>query len=261
MTAFTAWLEAREPVLRRAAYALTGDAARTRSLVREAAVAASASGHADGLLLEDAARATLASELPPTPAGSDEPVVWDYLSTLEPRDRVDAVLALLDAEPGSAPVVDDLAGLLLVDEAQARARTLDALARPAAADLPARTTYADVVGLRRRRRTRRRTGMLLAAGAVAAVAVPTLALTGGGLPGPVEPSRPTQTPAVGAGEREAREPFPPPWVLPPDVRRRLIIGGTTRVQLETNCANPADEEFRSLTVIRARCRTEVVKQR
>ncbi len=259
MTDFAAWLEAREPALRQTAYALTGDAARSRSLVREAAVAASASVHTEGSSLEDAARTAMASELPPTPAGSDEPVVWDYLSSLEPRDRVDAVLGLLDAAPGSARAVDDLAGLLAVDAAEARARTLHALAR-ASADLPARTTYADVVGLRRRRRTRRRTGMLLAAAAVAAVAVPTLALTGGGLPDPAEPSRPTQTPAVGAGEREAREPFPPPWVLPPDVRRQLI-GGTTRVQIETNCANPADEEFRSLTVIRARCRTEVVKQR
>ncbi len=95
---------------------------------------------------------------------------------------------------------------------------------------------------------------------MAAIAVPTFVLTGGGLPGPADPPRPTQTPAVGAGERPAREPFPPPWVLPPDVRRQLI-GGTTRVQLETNCANPADEEFRSLTVIRARCRTEVIEQR
>ena len=48
-------------------------------------------------------------------------MIWDYLSSLEARQRVDAVLALLDGEPGSARVVDDLAGLLFVDEAQARA--------------------------------------------------------------------------------------------------------------------------------------------
>ena len=101
--------------------------------------------------------------------------------------------------------------------------------------------------------------MLLAAAAVAAVAVPTLALTGGGLPGPTVPPEPAQTPAVGSGDRQARDTFPPPWVLLPEVRRQRI-GGTTRVQLETNCANPADEEFRSLTIIRARCRTEVIER-
>ena len=41
MTGFPAWLDAREPALRRAVHALTGDADRTRILVREAAVAAS----------------------------------------------------------------------------------------------------------------------------------------------------------------------------------------------------------------------------
>ena len=103
MTGFAAWLDAREPALRRAVHALTGDAARTRALVRDAAVAAAASGHTDVARLEEAARATVASGLPPTPAGSDEPVIWDYLSTLEPRERVDVVLALLDEEPRLRP--------------------------------------------------------------------------------------------------------------------------------------------------------------
>ena len=260
MTAFATWLEAREPALRRAVHALTGDAGSTRTLVRDAAVAAATSGHTDPSRLEEAALARVASGLPPTPADTGEPVIWDYLSSLEPRDRIDAVLALLDEEPGASRVVGELAGLLFVDQAVARSRLVDALATQAAGSPPARTTYADVVSVLRRRRARTRVGTLLAAAAVAAIAVPTYALTGGGLPGPADPPRPTQTPAVGAGERPAREPFPPPWVLPPDVRRQLI-GGTTRVQLETNCANPADEEFRSLTVIRARCRTDVIERR
>ena len=35
MTDFAAWLDAREPALRRAVHALTGDAVRTRTLVRD----------------------------------------------------------------------------------------------------------------------------------------------------------------------------------------------------------------------------------
>ena len=91
MTGFPAWLDAREPALRRAVHALTGDADRTRILVREAAVAASTSRLTDAARLEEVARAAVTSGLPPTRPDSDEPVIWDYLSSLEARQRLDAI--------------------------------------------------------------------------------------------------------------------------------------------------------------------------
>ena len=105
-----------------------------------------------------------------------------------------------------------------------------------------------------RRRRGRLLGGLVALG-ITAVAVPTLAMTGGGLPAPPTPREPQQTPAVQADED--RVPFPPPWVLPPEERAREAAVGSVWIELETHCAKTSDEEFRSLTVVRATCQTEV----
>ena len=157
MTAFAAWLEAREPVLRRAAHVLIGDAAAPGASA-QAAVAASASGHAAPCCSRrgpGGAGVGAASD----PAGRTSPSSGTTSPPWSPASASTPCSPGRGAEPPrSAAGRDDLAGLLGVDEAEARRRLADALRAPAAADPPARTTYAEVAALVRRRRTRRRLG-------------------------------------------------------------------------------------------------------
>jgi len=292
---FRTWSDAREPELQRTAYLFTGDVATARGHVRSAlaavlsarvldrsdleplalralaAAAAAGSGRAAGHEVHDDGVAFL---LEPGTDDRDQHgeerrrVVWDFLATLQPAPRAAVVLRLhrlfddpeiaevvggsprsVDAE--IATVLSDLAHLLSVPAAEAQALAVTTLRLRAAATPVTPTPYDAVrATARRARRRRTRAGALLAAAAVLAVVVPVAALSGGGLPTPPVPSEPTPSRSSGI---EPEDRVPPPWVLAPGVQ-------LFKVELDLRCASPADEEFRSTTVIRAKCRT-IVKHR
>ncbi|MGI8645637.1 MAG: hypothetical protein ACR2JD_04890 [Nocardioides sp.] len=293
-TAFRAWCAAREPELQRTAHLLTGDLAAVRVHVREVlavALAACATGEAD--LDPLARRALVAAVVSGSAAGvTDETgvaftraegtatdprqlVVWDFLSTLGRARRAAVVLRLngrYDDETAAemlgvaAPAVatdadaaiDDLAALLALPPTEAESLAVATLDARAETTPVAHTPYAAVRDVARRRRLRRtRAGALLGAAALVAVVVPVSAFSGGGLPTAPDPASPeSANPEPSPGGFDGFEPddrVPPPWVLAPGAQSLTFT-------LKTKCTSPRDEDFRSITMIPAGCRT-LVKRR
>ena len=280
-TTYRTWAASREVALHRTAYLLTGDLPTARREVRDALAAALADRPADPAELDTAAFRALLSGRASTGSGlvlaeSDDPgvdqhqrVVWDYLSTLDRADRAGLVLGFhagLD-EDATATVLgldgpevaertdaalEDLGGLLHLPRPDTEVLFRQTLETRAGSTRVVPLTYSSVTAVSRRRRARGlRTAALVAAGVAAAVLVPVAALSGGTLPAPPAPAPPSP------GQSSLIEPddrVPPPWVLPPGA-------DTQRVDLETRCSDPADEEFRSVTTIQSGCRTYVVTNR
>ena len=281
---FEAWADAREPELQRTAHLLTGNLATARAHIESALAVVLGAGRLDEAELDPLALRALVAELvsgrspaaaEAIPAGVEvtldhdddarHPLVWDFLATLTPTRRAALVLRLhrgLDDEEVAALVggtttsvadhvsvaLDDLADLLALTPDETEALAVTTLRARADGTAVAPTPIASVRAITQRRRSRRtRGGLLLAAAALVVVGVPVAALSGGGLPTPPGPAEPTpgEKPDFGPGER-----VPPPWVLPPGSQ-------VFRQDLETRCANPEDEEFRSTTTIRSGCRTIV----
>ncbi len=281
-TTFRTWSASREVTLQRTAYLLTGDVPAARLRVRDALAAALATEPTGPDDLDTAALRALLAGGPATGSdlvlahsddGGTDPrqrVVWDYLSTLGPAERSVLVLGFhggLDESATAAllglavavasgradAALEDLGGLLHLPRVETEALLRATLEARAAGLRVVPLTYSQVMAVSRGRRTRRfRTAALLACGAAAAVLVAAAALSGGGLPppapGPAPPS-PGQSSRFLPGDM-----VPPPWVLPPGANE-------LRVDLETRCSSPADEEFRSVTTIQSGCRTYVLKNR
>ena len=280
-TVFRSWSAAREVALHRTAFLLTGDPATARLQAREALAAALATEPGDPADLDAAAlRALLAGGTTRQPGlvlsdsadverDACHRLVWDYLSTLGRVERGALVLrfhAGLDAGASAALLglaasdvdsrtdtcLDDLAGLLHLTRPDTEAVVRVTLETCADRIRVVPLTYSQVMAVARGRRARRlRTTAILAAGAGAAVLVPVLALSGRALPPPPAPAPegPGSLSGIAPGDR-----LPPPWVLPPGSR-------SLRVGLETRCSSTTDEEFRSITMIQAGCRTRVLKNR
>jgi hypothetical protein len=282
-TTFRTWSASREVTLQRSAYLLTGDVPAARLRVRDALATALATGPAGPDDLDTAAlRALLAGG---SATGSDlvlahsddvgtdprQRVVWDYLSTLGRAERAVLVLGFhrgLDESDTAAllgltvaetsgradAALEDLGGLLHLPRVETEALLRATLEARAAGLRVVPLTYSQVTAVSRGRRTRRfRTAALLACGAAATVLVAAAALSGGGLPPPPTPAPAPPSPGQSSGFLPG-DMVPPPWVLPPGANE-------LRVDLETRCSSPADEEFRSVTTIQSGCRTYVVKSR
>jgi hypothetical protein len=281
-TTFRTWSQTREVALHRTAYLLTGDLATARARVRDALASALATGPADQAELDAAAlrallsgRATAGEEgLSVSPDEDLDPdplrrIVWDYLSTVDRSGRAALVLGFYTGLDDAAAadllglravevaahadaVLDDLGPLLGLPRADTEAQLRGTLETHAAALRVVPLTYSTVAGVARGRRARR-VGILalVAAGALAAVLILVAGLSGGGLPSPAPlPVRgPDQSSGFGPADR-----VPPPWVLPPGAQE-------LRVDLETRCSAPSDQEFRSITTIQSGCRTYVVADR
>ena len=281
---FATWADAREPELQRTAHLLTGDLRTARAVVESALVSvlASATREDPEDLDPVALRALVAEVLADRTSTLDHDVgdgvdprqalVWDFLSTLSPARRAALVLrlyrhlgagevaGLLGGSPDSvadevAAALDDLAGMLGLPAAEADREARRALAERAEAT-PIVPTSLDTVRAHGRRRRSRRTrgGLLLAGAALVAVAVPVAALSGGGLPAPPPDPVPAEPTPADAPSYAPEDRVPPPWVLPAGSQ-------TFRIDLQTRCSAPADEEFRSITTIRSGCRTFVIKPR
>lgn len=280
-TTFRTWAATGEVALHRTAYLLTGDLATARLQVRDALGAALATRPGDPADLDEAAlrallgnRASTGSDL--MLADSDDVgvearqrVVWDYLSTLGRADRGALVLGFhagLDADAAAAllgltapevtersdAALEDLGGLLHLPRPDTEALLRATLEARAAATRVVPLTYSAVTAVSRRHRVRGlRTLALVAAGAAAAVLVPVAALSGGALPSPPAPVPPSPGQSSGILPDDR---VPPPWVLPPGAEAQ-------RVELETRCSNPSDQEFRSITTIQSGCRTYVLEDR
>lgn len=277
---FATWADARAPELQRTAHLLTGDVRTARALVETALAALLTATPADEADLDQLALRVLVAELLAGRAAAldrdlelldpRQALVWDFLSTLSPARRAAVVLrlhrhldhgeiaGLVGGTPGSVAAsvtaaLDDLAGLLGVSAEEAEATATAALAARAGTTPIVPTSVESVRAVARRRRSRRtRGGLLLAGAALVVVVLPVAALSGGGLPTPA-PAEPAPADAPGYAPEDR---VPPPWVLPRGRGDR-----TLRVDIETRCASPSDEEFRSTTTIRAGCRTFVIKPR
>lgn len=280
---FATWVDARGPELQRTAHLMSGDVGTARALVEAALTALLTVTPADEAELDPLALRVLVAGLLAGRAGAldrdveetldpRQALVWDFLSTLSPAQRATLVLHLhRQLDPGEisrivggtpASVADgvtaaleDLAGLMRVSAAEAETTATAALAARAEATPIVPTSVESVRAVARLRRSRRtRGGLLLAGAALVVVATPVVALSGEGLPAPSPaPAEPTPADAPGYAPEDR---VPPPWVLPPGQS-----GLTFRVDIETRCASPSDEEFRSITTIRSGCRTVVIKPR
>jgi hypothetical protein len=284
------WVDAREPELQRLAHLLTGDLGQARARVVDALAAALTVQHADEADRDAAALHALvtavASGHPPRAVptstaievvydpDADDTVderhqaVWDWMAGLSPIRRCALVLGRyrrLDeaqvaeligttsqhaADEIEEAILDaaDLLGASGTDADEVVATTL----RVWAATTPYSPTPVEAVrdGVRRLRGRRARISLVALAATGAATVV--VALLGSS--GPLTPARPSSgTPSPIANYEPDPEQVPPPWVLLPGNR-------TLRVELDTECSTDADEEFRSSTVIRARCRT-IVRRR
>jgi DNA-directed RNA polymerase specialized sigma24 family protein len=291
-SAFGEWMDAREPELRRLAHLLCGDLDVARARVVDAlatALSVHHADHAEGADLDAAAEHALVAavvsgrpsravpawtgvEVAYDPDEDDQVderhrAVWGQLAGLTPVGRaalvlgryrgleVDEVAELLGTTPARAEAETGaaLAGATeLLGSSRAEAESVvDTTLRVRAATTPYSPTPVAAVreSVHRAGGRRARTSLaaLAAAGAVATAAV--VAVIGAGPAGPVRPHPGTPSPI--ANFEPGRDQVPPPWVLLPGNR-------SLRVGLETRCTLGMDEDYRSNTMIRARCRTVVV---
>jgi DNA-directed RNA polymerase specialized sigma24 family protein len=288
--AFGVWMDAREPELRRLAHLLCGDLDVARARVVDALATALSEHHGDHAEEADldaaavrALVAAVASGHPPRPVPAwagvevaydpdeDDPVderhrsAWVQMAGLTPVRRaalvlgryrgleVEEVAELLGTTPAraEAEIGDALAGaaeLLGTSRAEAES-VVDTTLRVWGATTPYSPTPVAAVWERVRRARGRRARISLAALTAAGAAIVTVATIAGGPAVPVRPLPGTPSPI--ANFEPDRGQVPPPWVLLPGNR-------SLRVGLETECTLSRDEEYRSNTMVLARCRTVVV---
>jgi hypothetical protein len=195
--------------------------------------------------------------------------VWDLLAGLTPFRRAALVLAryrgleveevaeLLGTTPAraEAEIGDALAGAAerLTSSREEAESVVDTTLRVWAATTPYSPTPVAAFreGVRRARGRRARTSVAALAAAAAVATAAVVALIGAGPAGPVRPLPGTPSPIANFEPDRGR--VPPPWVLLPGNR-------SPRVGLETECTLGVDEDYRSNTMVRARCRTVVVQR-